>query len=155
MIDLTFLDFARLWLSMSFITLAMLCYTDLRSREVDTRRNSVMIGAGLMATIPTGLGFIYIIHVFVVILFNKVFSKLNKRIDKRYIASGDQKALFWIIPGFVLLGSIAPAVFMVVLVGVLSAVALIQAKFNKPFGKKMPGIIILSAAFIITVGLFL
>jgi hypothetical protein len=154
MIELT-LPVAKLWLSMAAITFAIICYSDLRERKIDLRRNSVMTGAGLMATIPLGLGFIYIIHIGIVVVFNKVFETLNKRKGVKYFAKGDQSILFWVLPGLIVLGMSAPWVFMLILVIVLIGISVIQARFNKPFGNLIPGAVIMAVAFIITLGIFI
>lgn len=148
------LDIARLWLSMALITFAMVCYSDLKEKKIDGRRNSLMNGAGLMATIPLGLGFSYLIHIFIVLIFNKVFNKLNKVKNVTFFAKGDQSLLLWTLPGLILLGVTAPWVFMVVLAILLVGISFIQAKFNEPLGKKIPGALIMAVAFLITIGFF-
>jgi len=155
LIDPITLSVTRLWLSMALVTFAILCYSDLKTRKVDTRRNSLMAGAGLMATIPSGLGFMYLVYVFVVFAFNKVFSKLNKQHGVKYFAKGDQSILLWALPGLILVGVAAPWVFMFVLTIVLIGISIIQGKFNEPFGKVLPGAIIMVVAFLITLGFFL
>lgn len=149
------LDVTRLWLSMALVTFAMVCYTDLKTRKINKTRNSLMSGAGLMATIPLGLGFLYLIYVFVVFIFNKAFSTLKKRTGVNYFAKGDQSVLLWALPGLILLSVAAPWVFMVVMAILLIIITIIQAKFNNLLGRKIPGAIIMTIAFLITIGIFL
>ena len=149
------LDITRLWLSMALITFAMVCYSDFKEKKIDGRRNSLMNGAGLMATIPLGLGFVYLLHIFVVLIFNKVFNKLNKARNVTFFAKGDQSLLLWVLPGLILLGVTAPWVFMVVLAILLVGIFIIQAKFNEVLGKKIPGALIMAIAFLITIGFFI
>lgn len=114
-----------------------------------------MSGAGIMATLPLGLGTLYIIHLFVAIVFNAFYKKLNKRFSTTFFALGDQSVLIWLLPGLVLFSIYAPVVFLVVMAMVLISIGVIQKKFNNILGEKLPGVVIMALSFLITIGIFL
>ena len=107
-----------------------------------------------MATIPTGLGFLYLVHVLIIMAFNSVFNKLNLLRGRHYFAKGDQSVLFWVVPGLILIDIAAPWVFLGVLVGVLIVISLIQTRYNNKLGKNLPGVVFMAIAFLITIGIF-
>lgn len=155
LIDVFVLPVVKLWVSMALITFALICYSDLRERKIDLRRNSLMTGAGLMAAIPFGFGFYYLVILVVAFVFNKVFETLNLKRGLKYFAKGDQSVLFWCLPGLVLLGVAAPWVFMFVLAILLILISVVQKFFNKPFGDLIPGAVIMTLAFLLTIPFFI
>lgn len=149
------IEILNLWLTLAFINLAHLCYTDLLRREVDQRQSAFMNGAGIFAALLSGLGWWYLLIALITIGFNKALTKLNKRYGTHLFASGDQTILLWVLPGLILMGVVAPAVFMIVLTILLTLILLIQKRFNNILGKHLPGAIIITIALLIMLGIFL
>lgn len=142
-----------LWLSMALISLALMTYSDLVDRKVDGRRNSLMIGAGIVFGVYSLLLGNYFIFLIVLILFKYGLGFLEKLTQLKVFGIGDQGVLMWLVPSLLFVEPNAPIYFMVLLTFVLILTGLIQYSPWK-LKEKLPGLVLIDVAFLLTLALF-
>jgi hypothetical protein len=99
-------------------------WTDAQDREIDSRWNYLGLGCAITLCFLFGK-----VWEFTIVML--VFSLLNP-LWGRIWADGDIETMRWIVGGLVLFNSLAPLVFL----GLLLAICLIERVFNKFFAKK-------------------
>lgn len=114
--------------------------------KISPAKNFFMMGVVLATAIITGFNTLYIIAFFVfTLLFTRGFGKS--------LGGGDRETLYWVLPGFALLGWIFSAVFLLAFCGVFLLDIGIKRKLKVT--SKRPGMPIMLAAFVLTAIIYL
>ncbi len=123
------------------MSLAWQTYSDLKHKEVDSRRNWFMFGAVFCIVMMTNATFwFYLLAIILTVIF-------TGRIKKMF-ADGDLEALQWVIPGFTVLSWKLGLAYLAAF-ALCTGVYLIARKLFKINGNTA-GYTIITGAFIIT-----
>ena len=133
----------------SFALLVQL-WSDLKSMEIDSRRNWFMQGAGLIAAMVLDAWNVYLVGLGIALVFGFAVARLEKKRGKVLFADGDREVIRWIIPALALGGIWLSALYFVFLGIALALQVALKKRYD--LGEEMPGLIAISAAYIMTLG---
>lgn len=136
----------------TILSLALITYSDFKTLKIDDRRNWFMQGYTLALALMSNVVLFYVIITLSMFLMIKLLTTLETKTKQVIFGAGDTKLLQWLVPGFVILGLIMPAVFSVSLMFVLIGLVITKHYF-KDFSKQ-PGTVFITMAFLITWGVY-
>lgn len=140
------MSFLSAFLFTGGLSLAWQTYCDLKSKEVDSRRNWFMYGVLLAAVLILNLDFY--------IYFGLIIATVGyTMLIRKAFGEGDLEALRWNIPGFFMLNLLYGLCYLVSFSG-LTVVYLAARRFLK-VGGNTPGYTVILGSFIITAAIAL
>lgn len=135
------------------ISLASQVYEDIKTLNVDSRRNFYMYGVVITLALLSGLSWDYLAALIIVIIFTVALRYTEKKENKKLFGGGDTEILNWIVPGTVILGTglLYPIVYLISFAFSLAGTTLIIKNYKL---EKFPGTIPIAMAFFITLGAY-
>lgn len=120
------MDLTLIFLFLSALTLLQLTFEDLRTRKVDERPSSFMLGVVILIALINDMALVFIaLMLFVLLVLPKIKTKYTKT-----LGSGDLTILSWIIPGILILN---PFLFIFFMFGMAGAgIAMLIQKVSRP-----------------------
>lgn len=136
--------------SIASFALLIQLWSDIKELEIDSRRNWFMMGAGLVAAMVLDAWNVYLIGLGIAIVFSVAVAKMEKKKGRVLFADGDREVIRWIIPAVSLGGLWLAAGYFVFLGIALALQVALKKRYN--LGVEMPGLIAISAAYVMTIG---
>ena len=132
------------------MSLLVMLWTDLKTLEIDGRRNWLMYGVGFTCSLimPVDAWLVYIGAVFGMVLLGAVIYHVERGIGRTVFAEGDREILAWLVPGLCLGGLWLGAWFLFFM-----GLGLLAGKWLAK-GGEAPGLIVITAAYIMALGFF-
>lgn len=136
--------------SIASFALLIQLWSDIKEMEIDSRRNWFMMGAGLVAAMVLDAWNVYLIGLGIAIVFSVAVAKFEKKKGRVLFADGDREVIRWIIPAVSLGGLWLAAGYFVALGLCLAVQVALKKRYN--LGVEMPGLIAISAAYVMVIG---
>lgn len=136
------------WAWIGTFSLILLTIHDLRTMQINDRRNLIMLGVSISLVSTYHPAFWYLLFL---IGFNFTFLYAVQKMN--LLADGDTSALGWIMLGFGIMG-VTPLIFFLLWLAILSAVGISVKLATKTQIEKFPYFPIITATFIINCAWF-
>lgn len=136
----------------ALMTLVIEFNSDLKTMLLDSRRNWFMQGITIALCSVTGNLYNYLILVLILIIFNLVVKKIEKKKNRVILGDGDKELLRWLVPGLIIINFIAPILFLVFFMLGLILLGYLSRRF---MFEKAPCLIVILPCFVAVLGMTL
>lgn len=130
------------FIAMGFLSLIWQTYSDLKHKEIDSRRNWMMYGALLAIVLIGRLNFWFYLGAIVIAV-------IYTRFIRKMFADGDLEALRWVVPGFLVINWALGLAYLIVF-GLLTVIYVVFRRMLKIRGNTAGFTLILGAFAIVS-----
>ena len=143
-------DVAEIFVFIGLIAIIWQLSSDFIKLKVDERKNFVMHGMIISLVLVTHTYIPYIIAVFSTVGLMKLLTKFESKHGIGF-AEGDKQIITWIIPGLILLSSLAQYSVLFIVLLFIQIIGIVIYSFATKTKTRLPGLTFITIAFMLTI----